>query len=264
MKIEHISISRESCFLECQQKYKFRYHLQTVTDEPEPFYFVFGKIVHKIIEEHTRAKGKKDLTSVTKSVLSGKVPLEPEIVEKGVVIRPAKKAPRLDSEHQNKLIRMLRHYERMCEKTGFGGEIEWKFAIDMDGKGRKMTGFIDRLIINKSNKAFILDYKTTKPGNFRKNARTIGKDLQLQCYAYVVNKECGIPVKDIEAALFYLDDNKVVPTKFKEDVVMQVPERLLARYKEIEELDAERVYGNVGNHCKRCDYRKICPFWALT
>src|SRR6185295_3062375 len=53
VRIEHISISRESIWNECQYKYKYRYHLDLKPPE-EPIYFEYGKIVHKIIEDYTR------------------------------------------------------------------------------------------------------------------------------------------------------------------------------------------------------------------
>ena len=252
MKIEHISISRDGCYQECQQKYKFRYHLKTASPEPEPIYFAFGKTLHKIIEEHTRAKGSIELSKVAKDVLTGKIELE-----------HGKKAPRYDAEHQNKLIRMLGHYKRLVDKIGYEGEIEWKFDVDMDGNGRKMTGFIDRMI-RKGDEFFLLDYKTTKVGGWRKNERTIGSDLQLMCYCYVVMNHFKVPASNIRAALFYLDDNKLVPTKFNEQALLSVPQKLLATYKEIEEMNPDKVYGNVGRHCTRCDYRSLCPFYALT
>jgi ATP-dependent helicase/DNAse subunit B len=54
MNIEHISVSRYQVFVECKQKYKYRYHLAIKPDKPEPFYFTYGKIVHKIAEVNLR------------------------------------------------------------------------------------------------------------------------------------------------------------------------------------------------------------------
>jgi RecB family exonuclease len=180
-----------------------------------------------------------------------------------MVTKPGKKAPRFDPEYQNKLIRMLGYYKRLTEKIGYGGELEWKFDLDMDGHNRKMTGFIDRMI-RKDDEFFLLDYKTTKTGGWRKNERTIGQDLQLMCYCYVVMNTFKVPAKNIRAALFYLDDNKLIPTTFSEEQLLSVPEKLLARYKEIESLDPDKVHGNTGRHCHRCDYRTLCQFWKLT
>src|SRR6185436_6197730 len=113
MKIEHISISREGLWQECHQKYKYRYHLEVISDLPTPFYFTFGKLVHKIIEEHTRGRGEKTLNSIKSDVLSGKIELE-----------PGKKAPALDNDSHRKLNLHLSNYARLVDKIGYDGEIE--------------------------------------------------------------------------------------------------------------------------------------------
>lgn len=252
MNIDHISISREQCYNECPAKYRFRYHFKIIPDGPPPIYLTFGKIVHKIIEEHTKGKGVIPLAKITKDVLAGKIELE-----------PGSKAPKLEPEYKNKLVKHLEHYARLAEKIGYDGEIEWNFKLDMDGQGRCMTGFIDRMI-RKDDSFFLLDWKTTKPSPWRKDSRTITKDLQLQCYCYVVWKEFKVDPKNISAALMFLDDNKLVPVRFSEKTLEQVPNRLLKVYKEIENMPAEGVHGNVGPHCQRCDYVRQCPFYSLT
>lgn len=252
MNIDHISISREQCYNECPQKYKFRYHLKLVPEGPPPIYFTFGKIVHRIIEEHTRHKGAVDLNKITKDILTGRIPLE-----------YGKPAPKLEPDYKNKLVKHLEHYARLAKKIGFDGEIEWNFKLDMDGNGRCMTGFIDRMI-NKNGNYFLLDWKTTKPSPWRTNSRTITKDLQLQCYCYVVWKQFNVDPKNIQAALMFLEDNQLVPVRFSEKTLEQVPQRLLKVYKEIENFEPEKVHGNVGQHCQRCDYVKVCPFYKLT
>mgnify|MGYP000558958610 FL=1 len=92
MLIEHISVSRDSCFQECPEKYKFRYHLKVVSPEPEQFHFVYGKIVHKIIEHYTINRGNLAIQDVIKQVLSGEVELE-----------PGTKAPPLSTEYKKRL-----------------------------------------------------------------------------------------------------------------------------------------------------------------
>lgn len=249
MKINHISISREQCFAECPQKYKFRYHLQTISPEPTPVYFTFGKAVHTIAEHYVRGKGTIPVDKLTKDLLSGEIELE-----------PGKKCPEFDVEQKNKLSKHIRNFMRLTERIGMEGEVEWKFTLDMDGQGRCMTGFIDRLI-HKNGKIVCLDYKTTKPSMWRKDSRTITKDLQLQCYCYVVMKEFGVKAKDVEAALIFLDDYKVVPVRFSEETLLSVPGRLLKVYKQIEEMDPDKVHGVVGRHCQFCDYKSICPYY---
>jgi hypothetical protein len=252
MKIPHISISREGCYRECPKKYHFRYHLEVIPEGPPHIYLTFGSIVHRIIEEHTKGKGQIPIDKIIKDVLSGKIE-----------INPGEPNPPLDVEHKNKLKKHLEHYLRLAEKIGYDGDIEWEFKIDMDGNKRFMTGYIDRVII-KNDSAFLLDWKTTKPSKWRTTDKTITKDLQLMCYCYVVWKQFNIDPKNIQAALMFLDDNKLVPVRFSEQTLLAVPERLLKVYKEIETTDPDKVRGNVGNWCQRCEFAAICPFYKTT
>lgn len=253
MKIDHISISRESVIEECEQKYKFRYHLGLVPDGPVPFYFTFGKIAHKIIETHTLAGGEKTIGKIKSDVLTGRIELEPGV-----------KAPSLDNESHVRLSRHLNNYLRLADKIGYGGDVEWPFYCDIDFPNQRMLkGFIDRLI-RKGDNFHIIDYKTTKPSRWRKDITNITKDLQLACYCWVVMTHFGVPAKNIKAALYYLDDAKLVPVTFGEATLNAVPKRLAGVFKRIEDTDPDRVVGNVGEHCRRCEYRKICPFYSLT
>lgn len=253
MNIDHMSISREGVWHECQAKYKFKYHLKVYTDQETPFHFVFGKLVHRIIEEHMKSKGLKSVQAIKSEILSGQIQFEENSV-----------APKLDNESHIRLSRHLGNYIRMSEKIGFEGEIEWPFSLDLDPpNNRCIKGIIDRLII-KNDKAVILDWKTTKPSRWRKDITTITKDLQLACYCWVVNKHFGIEAKNISAALYYLDDGKLVPVKFCQQTLDNVPVRLTKVYKDIEQCEADKAHGRVGDWCRFCDYRKICPFYALT
>lgn len=253
MKIEHISVSRNQCYELCHMQYKYKYHLQVTTNQPTPFYFTFGKLIHRIIEEHTKSKGEKSIQRIKSEILSG-------VLE----FQPGEKCPHLDNESHLRLNKNLHNYMNLAEKIGYEGETEWNFLIDIDQPNKRMLkGFIDRLII-KNNTAFILDFKTTKPSKWRKDSNTITKDFQLACYCWIVNKTFGIPAKNIKAALYYLEDAKLVPVSFGEKTLESVPTKLVNAFKEIERYDPDKVIGNVGEHCRRCDYRSMCPFYSLT
>ena len=146
--------------------------------------------------------------------------------------------------------------------------IEYEFKYDLDPPHKRcVTGFIDRLIIKgegDSKKAFIIDYKTTKKGKWRKNSSNIGKDLQLRCYARVVNKHYGAKPENIRAALLYLDGNNLVSTKFTEESIMTAEKELHEAYKHIISTNPDDTYGRVGDQCRRCDWRKICHAFKTT
>jgi hypothetical protein len=250
---EHISVSRKQTWTECQAKYRFRYHLKMLPEGPIQPYFVYGKVVHKIAEEYVRLQGQTPIEKIAADVLSGDIPTEDNAPP-----------PVLESDYKKKLPDHLKNIKMISDKIGYDGHLEYPFKYDMQPPdGHLITGVIDRLII-RGDKFFILDYKTTKKGLWRKNSSTIGKDLQLRCYARVVQKLFGAKAENIQAALFYLEGANLVSTKFTDESIMSAEEELHDAYKNIISTHPNDVYGRVGDQCRRCDYRKICSFYSLT
>jgi len=249
MNINHISVSRKQCFDLCEQQYKYRYHLKLEGEEEEPWHFTYGSIVHKIAEDYVAAKGTRPISEVAHDILSGKVEYD-----------DGKKAPPLPPEYKKKLPAHLKAIQHITEKTGFDGELEYNFRFDLDPPhGRFVTGFIDRLII-KEDKAWILDYKTTKQGIWRKGPKDIVDDLQLRVYARVVQRNFGIKAENIKAALYYLEGAEVVGATFTEDSLARAEQDLLQTYLQIQQTKPEKAKGTAGKHCFWCEYRKICPW----
>jgi CRISPR/Cas system-associated exonuclease Cas4 (RecB family) len=253
MNITHMSVSRKSVWDECKKKYHFKYHLKIEPTEPEPFYFTYGKIIHKIAEEYVRMQGKSAIGEVTNLVLNGEIPLEENVF-----------APKLPVEYKTKMPDHIKSISKITNEIGFDGELEWDFKYDLDQpKEKYVIGFIDRLI-KKKDKFFILDYKTTKKGKFRKNKQTIKDDLQLRTYARIVQKQFNVPAKDIITALYYLEGGDLISASFSEESLESAEKILLEAYDSIKESDPNNVWGTVGNHCYRCEYSKICPFFNKT
>ena len=248
MKIQHISVSRKQLWDQCEQAYKYKYHLEIKSQEPEPEYFLYGKLVHKIAEEYVKNKGKVEIESFLHPYLKGGLLLENKKVE-------------LTRDYKNKLKEHLTNIKKLNDRIGFEGETEYFFKYDLEPTKEKLvTGVIDRILI-KDEKCFIIDYKTTKKGFWRKNSDNIRKDIQLLCYARVVQKNFNIKPENIRAALYYLDGGDIVPTRFNEAMLINAENLLLDAYNKIVEKDPEVVRGNVGNHCNRCDFRKMCTWY---
>lgn len=252
MNIEHISISRYGTFKECKQRYKYRYHLKTPSTLPEQFYFTYGKIVHKIAEVYVEKRGEIIIGEIAQDVLRGKIEIE-----------SGKKAPPLLPEYSKKLPSHLASIQNLTEKIGYDGKLEYLFKYDLDPpKNKFITGVIDRFIL-KDDKAFIIDYKTTKKGNWRKNSSNIMYDLQLRTYAKVIQKEYNVKAENIKAALYYLEGGNLIATSFTQNLIDKAEEELHKAYLDIEQTDPDKVYGTTGYHCSRCDYNNICPFYAI-
>jgi CRISPR/Cas system-associated exonuclease Cas4 (RecB family) len=250
MNIEHISVSRGKSYKQCPYYYKLKYHEKVPNPGEEQFYFVYGKIIHKIAECHVAEEGARTIKEISKDVLGGKIEIE-----------PGKTAPALPSDYRTRLPGHLRALERLNAKIGCSGITEHKFRYDLETPNSKfVTGFIDRIIL-RDGKAWIIDYKTTKKGPFRENKQSVRHDPQLRMYSRVVQKEFGIEPENIRAALFYIEDEEVIDASYTEESLVAVERELLELYNSIKSHPPEEARGNVGNHCKRCEYRDMCPFF---
>lgn len=256
MDIKYISVSRAGVFEECQQKYKFRYHLKVEPPVPQQPYFTFGSVVHKIIEEHTLSEGKENIHDISKKVLWGDIP-----IDKDSEIIPRKDLP---DAYLKRLPKMIDAYLKLSKKIGFDGECEWKFNYDLDQPNEKCVyGFIDRLI-KKDGKYIIIDYKTSKKSKWRKNKRDIVGDLQLQCYSMVVANYFDVDPSNVYAALYYLEGEEFIGAQFNRETLEKTKQVLLDTYNRIQNIHPDKAWGRVGQQCKRCDYKSICPFYSLT
>lgn len=250
MNIEHISVSRGKSYKQCPYYYKLKYHDKIPNPGEEQFYFVYGKIIHKIAEVHVEEKGSRNLGLICEDVLKGKIEIE-----------EGKKAPLLPLAYKKRMPSHIKALSELSKKIGCEGITEYKFRYDLDYPNKKyVTGFIDRVII-KENKAWIIDYKTTKKGPFRENKKTIKTDPQLRIYSRVVQKEFGIDPENIMAALYYLEDELLLSSSFSSDSLERIEKELLNLYNEIYEHRPEDARGKTGSHCSRCEYREMCPFF---
>ena len=258
MDITHISVSRHQCFLQCPNCYRFRYHLKLEREGPEPPFFAYGSLVHKIAEDYVAAKGNLTLEEVHDRIMSGKVPYDTD--KEGNPIY----APELELEYKRKLPNHMIAIKKLTDRIGMKGETEYVFKYDLDPPhGRMVTGVIDRLF-QQGDLWYIIDYKTTKKGMWRKDEQSILKDLQLRCYARVVQREFNVPAENIRAALYYLEGANLIGAKFSHAALLEAEAELLETYKKITNMPEQKAWGNVGQHCKWCDYRKRCSFYSLT
>jgi ATP-dependent exoDNAse (exonuclease V) beta subunit len=250
MNINHISVSRLQLYQQCEQRYKYRYHLKLIPEGEVPFHLTYGKIIHKVAEIYTKNQGKQPIQEIVNQIISGQILLEAN-----------HSVPVLNEEYKLKLPEHLRHLNGFIDRTGYDGYLEYEFNIDLEPPyGIMLKGFIDRLIIKKDN-YFILDYKTTKNSKWRKNSNNIHDDFQLNCYAMVIQKIFGAKAENIHAALYYVDGNELASTRFKKDSLINVEKTLIQSFKQIKNKNPDQTIGTIDYWCNYCEYQKICPFF---
>jgi CRISPR/Cas system-associated exonuclease Cas4 (RecB family) len=251
MNIEHISVSREGVWQECKLKYKYKYHLK-IPEGKEAFHFTYGKLIHKCAEEYVGLNGEKSINEIALDVLQGKIP-----IERGKDVDVF--APSLPPAYQARMPGHLRSLKTITDQVGMGGELEYHFNYDLDPPNKKyIKGFIDR-IIRRNDEWFILDYKTTKKGKWRKDSKSILHDLQLRMYARVIQKEFDVSPDKIRCALYYLEGGDLLAAKYSQESIIEAEQHLLNVYNNIIEMPPDAAQGNVGDHCFFCPYKSRCP-----
>ena len=247
MKIKHISISRSGVWHECQVKYKYKYHLEVISNKPEAPYFAYGKLVHKAAEIYVKEKGANSIHKIASGLLDGSISVE-------------FKNLKLSQEYKQKLPNHLSSIEKITAKIGYEGLLEHEIKLDLIPPNEKfLLGYVDRIIFNE-DKTMILDYKTTKAGFYQKDNNTIKQDLQLRTYAYYVCKEFKLDPSKVYCCLYYLDNKKLVCTNYSETQMQDAIDSLKKDYILIESIDENVAKPNIGSHCKRCDYQDVCPY----
>lgn len=253
MKIPHISISRKALWDTCHEAYKFKYHLEVEPPGPEPIYFSYGKMIHKIAEEYVNRKNEDQWHNIIAEVVNGQLEIE-----------PGKKAPKLNDEYTRKFANHCNTLRLFINKIGLNVEslVEHSFKYDLNPPHEWWTvGFIDRIIKN-DNKIIIIDYKTTKKGPWRKNKDTILKDLQLRMYCKVVQREFNVEAEDIKAFLYYLEGGDLIGAKFNQSSLDSAEEELREAFGKILEMEEKDVKPTIGYHCNRCDFRTMCKYFG--
>lgn len=256
MKIAHLSVSRKNVWDLCQQKYKFQYHLNIDTLKEEPYFFTYGKAIHKIAQLFIENKGEVPLSEIATDVVKKKIPIDKKNGEDIYL-------ENIPKEYKDKFPKHLESFKKLNEKIGNEGITEFEFRYDLDPPNKKYAyGFIDR-IIEKNGIYYIIDYKTSKDNNFRKRGSKLIKDLQLRTYALVLSRLNGVHPNNIRVALYYLEGSELVGAKFNEKALEETQKELLECYDAINNADPDKVWGNVGSWCKNCDFVKLCPFYKI-
>ena len=252
MDIDYLSVSRKQCWDTCELQYKYKYHLKLISEKPQQIFFTYGQVIHKAAELFVGSKGSKNIDYFIKEILTGNISLDR--------FKPANKIY-LPPPYFDKISKHIRNLSKITEFLGFDGETEFEFQHDLNPPNNLiLKGYIDRLL-KKNDKFFVIDYKTTKPGPFRKDKNTIKKDLQMQSYSLVVRDKFNIEGQKIVLALFYLDDGKMISVSFDDKTLDECKKTLLNTFETIKNKDPEHARPNVGNHCRFCDYSDICPYY---
>ncbi|MBI4424249.1 MAG: PD-(D/E)XK nuclease family protein [Elusimicrobia bacterium] len=236
-----LSHSSMSLYLECPQKFKFRY-IDKLPEAPK-WFFSFGQSVHKALEFFY-------------SIPALPAPTLPQLLEhyKTHWKREGYKSPEQEREHLVEGERILsEYYRKHIDAYRLPLFAEYKFDLEVDGI--PVTGFVDRIDRLDNGKLHVIDYKT---GKAIAKGR-LGEDRQLTMYQMAVEQLLGAQV---ESLTFYH-----LPTQTPLTIGPR-PGNQIDALKDI----VVDVYGKIQSRrfdpapeekkCQWCDYRPHCPVFA--
>ena len=233
-----LSHSSISMYLECPQKWKFKY-LDKIPEEPK-WFFSFGQSVHKALEFFYDIKmlpppSLEDILAFYKKHW------------KTVGYKDARQEKEYFAEGE----RILKgFYDKHIPTFRLPFFAEYQFHLDVDGV--PVTGFVDRIDKLDSGNLAVVDYKTGKAFDLER----VEQDAQLTMYQMACEEKLGLKV---ESLTFYhlpsLTPLTVGP--HAEGQVRDLRKRIVHVSGEIQ---AGRFEPKPEERkCQWCDYRPHCP-----
>lgn len=193
------SQSSAGTYLSCQKRYELQYIDRCTPEEKFMPHLEFGSMAHKVLEDAGRLRDSSadEITDYTSCIPSeSSYPMLKDYFNIMSWERYFSRVCKRVAQYEEALI------SNIATKSPTGCEIyrEKKYSLP-SGYAQPHTGIIDFMLIsNDKQHAIICDYK------FSSRVKTqddFDYNCQLYVYAYAVNQEFGVPIKNIQIG--YID-----------------------------------------------------------
>ncbi|MFA6089507.1 MAG: PD-(D/E)XK nuclease family protein [Candidatus Woesearchaeota archaeon] len=238
--LPNFSATQFNMYDTCPNQYRCCYIYSIPT--PKKYFFVFGGIMHKVIEELTKII--KDGKEVSENF--GKQLLLSMWDSNGYQTEEQEKEYFATGE---KMIEMFLKRQKELETELVS--IEKKFTIEIERF--KINGIIDRIDMEKGGEYLVIDYKTSKT---EKDTESLRHDLQLLLYYDGLTKLYG-KVPKMLCHWYLLSDNVV-------SVVPTINDLTNIRSKILDictSILTEKFEPKKSNACEWCDFKLLCSKW---
>jgi len=232
------SFSQLAYFLQCPMRYKLAvvYGFRPPWLDPVGY----GANVHRALQEiHIRAAegripGKEDIADI--------------VSQTWVSNRRTK--PQREEQFKKAAIKQLSRYVE-GHKSSLSAALRAETSFSFTLQDQVMLGKIDLLRREKNDGIDIVDFKTSKADELKKE----GIDLQLDLYALGAEESLGLKVE--KTTVHFLGDGKQHSTAWSEERKAKATSRLTDILDQIDAGDFPPNY----HYCSACEeFREICPF----
>ena len=243
MFISKVSPSKLKTYVECRQRYKFRFidHLKDLYNpNSNTNALQFGSYVHKILEDGVEAKSVDELRRLAEELRSN------------YKFSDKKKEAQLDTI----LINFFKFNAQLEENVSTELPFEIKMTDDF-----AINGIIDRVIKGKTGKYLVIDYKTSKQAASK---RSLFKDPQMLMYAYAIHKLYNVPFSSITVSHYYPHLDKLVAISYGPTQVNAFLRTLKDKIWEIRKRKAQDFRPVLNQFCDWCSFKNLCPEFGGT
>lgn len=235
-----LSVSKTKTFLDCKAKYRFAY-IEKLPRKDWDFH-VFGKFVHKVLEDFHRIYIEGSNEPFSKIMTT--------VYKQAMTEYKAKMTP----EARKEAYEMVEGYLKLIssEKESIKNVLSVEKNFDFHITDHVvLNGMIDRIQLDPDGVVHVCDYKTVKNKKYLKN-----DFLQLLTYAYVLYSE-DPTLKKIRGSYILLRHKfEYITKEFTIDEVLKIKDKYEAYANQIEE---ERLWRpNPTPLCNFCDYLNKC------
>jgi putative RecB family exonuclease len=239
-KLPTFSASQFGMYDTCPNQYRFSYLYSIPV--PQKYYFVFGNVMHSVIEEIT--KRIKDGREVNESFAT--------LMYESLWESNGYESKKQEDEYKKTGHKIIEQFlKKQKEVDTQIVEIEKKFNLDIEKF--KVVGYIDRIDLDKSGDYVVIDYKTSKS---EKDKQALRKDIQLLLYYDAIHKLYGKTPKLV--GHWYLLSDNVVSIQPTVSDLMEIRSKILTICTSIL---TEQFEPKKSSSCEYCDFKLLCKLW---
>lgn len=239
-RVPVFSVTQFNTYENCPHQYRLSYLYKV--PQARKYYFVFGSVMHKVIEELTGIikKGKEVTLPLARQILSSCWQSD------GYESRQQEEAYRKDAD-----VMLKRFLDKQAQVDTRLVDIERTFTVEVDAY--KIYGIIDRVDVDENGDYVVIDYKTSKS---EKDGDALRRDIQLLVYYDAVHKLYQKVPRLV--GHWYLASDHVVSVMPTTEDLTQIRSRILSICTSIV---TERFDPVKSGSCRFCDYKLLCPKW---